>query len=104
MDYQGWSTLKNLDKPFDPNEKMQGLNEYGTLYPSDDKHMYQQALYGKGITEPTFVGIPFRSTCYQQLCVLPKKKENISRVSYENSKPIFNEFDVGMLIYRKGNK
>ena len=91
-----YSHLKSIDKPFDSNEKMQGFTQYSTLYSADNKP-YQHSLYGKGVTEPTFVGIPFRSTCYENLCILPQRIPSESN----ETKSIFKEFDRGMLIYKK---
>jgi len=93
-EYNNYAHLKNLDKPFDSNEKMQGFTEYSSLYSNKP---YQTALYGKKITEPTFVGIPCRSTCYESLCALPPKVSNIDK---NDGKPVFKEFN-SMLIYKR---
>ena len=84
-----YATLNNLDVPFNPSSSKIGTIEYSTDKP------YQHALYGFGITEPTFVGIPKRKICYQDLCV---SKETSKPV--DGSNKVFPEFDNGMLIYR----
>jgi hypothetical protein len=97
MDYNSWSKLDSIDKPFDSNDKIQGYIEYSTLY-SSNSQPYQHAQFGYGIKEPTWVGIPFRSTCYEKMCPLEPKAQ--LSVSY---KPIFKEFDRGMWIYKHSN-
>ena len=94
LGHNSWSTLKEIDRPFDSNDKLQKFIDYSTLYSSQDTP-YQQAQFGYGIKEPKWVGIPFRSTCYEQMCPI-EPKSKISR-SY---KSVFQEFDRGMWIYK----
>ncbi len=97
LNYNSWSKLESIDNPFDSNDKLQGFLDYSTLY-SESGKPYQHANYGQGIKEPTWVGIPFRSTCYEKMCPL-QQKVNLS-TSY---KPFFQEFDRGMWIYKHSN-
>jgi hypothetical protein len=99
MEYNSFSKLDSIDRPFDSNDKIQGFVEYSTLYSSNGQP-YQKAHYGTGIKEPTWVGIPFRSTCYEKMCPLEQKGVKNLPVSYY---PIFKEFDRGMWIYKHSN-
>jgi len=86
MESNRYKTLGDLNNP---SPSKMGMVEYSTNKP------YQHALYGHGITVPTFVGIQNRKMCYQDLCVSQTKTKPI-----DESNKIFQEFDRGMLIYR----